>query len=84
MKFKVGGLSPKEDAERFREARKAAGDDFILMADANQGWRVDEAVEFARAVSDCGLYWFEEPCEWSNDRRAMRDVRLMFMQSNGG
>ena len=37
LKFKVGGLSPEEDAQRFREARDAAGPDFILAADANQG-----------------------------------------------
>lgn len=77
MKFKVGGLSPEEDAARFREARAAAGEDFILMADANQGWTVDEAVRFARLVEEQNLFWFEEPCRWDNDRRAMRDVRLM-------
>src|SRR5262245_53434986 len=77
MKFKVGGLSPEEDARRFREARQAAGDDFVLMADANQGWSIEEAVRFAHLVEDCDLYWFEEPCHWANDRRAMRDVRLL-------
>lgn len=81
MKFKVGGLSPAEDAARFIEARRAAGDDFILMADANQGWRVHEAVDFARRVADHDLFWFEEPCMWSNDRRAMRDVRFMSGQA---
>ena len=81
MKFKVGGLSPAEDAARFIEARQAAGDDFILMADANQGWQVHEAVDFARLVADHDLFWFEEPCVWSNDRLAMRDVRLMSGQA---
>ena len=38
MKFKVGGLTPEEDAARFRIARAAAGPDFVLCADANQGW----------------------------------------------
>ena len=38
MKFKVGGLTPEEDAARFRIARTAAGPDFVLFADANQGW----------------------------------------------
>jgi len=76
MKFKVGGLSPEEDAERFREARAAAGPDFVLCADANQGWTPQQAVTFARRVEDLDLYWFEEPCIWSNDRRAMRDVRF--------
>ncbi len=76
MKFKVGGLSPEEDAERFRAARHAAGPDFVLAADANQGWTPQEAIRFARLVEDCDLLWFEEPCRWHNDRRAMRDVRL--------
>src|SRR5262249_19034786 len=77
MKFKVGGLSPEDDARRFRRARAAAGDDFFLMADANQGWSRDDAIRFARLVEDCDLHWFEEPCRWANDRRAMRDVRFM-------
>jgi D-galactarolactone cycloisomerase len=75
MKFKVGGLSPSEDAARFKSAREAAGDDFILLADANQGWSPQEAIQFARLVANDGLTWFEEPCHWHNDRRAMRDVR---------
>lgn len=77
MKFKVGGRSPEVDAARFRRAREAAGDDFILCADANQGWSTTEAVRFVRLVEDCDLRWFEEPCRWHNDRRAMRDVRMM-------
>lgn len=76
MKFKVGGLTPEEDAVRVRQARKAAGDDFDLAVDANQGWTPEQAIRFARLVEDCNLMWFEEPCIWQNDRRAMRDVRL--------
>jgi L-alanine-DL-glutamate epimerase-like enolase superfamily enzyme len=45
------------------------------MADANQGYTLAQAVEFARRVEDLGLRWFEEPCRWTNDRRWMRDVR---------
>jgi D-galactarolactone cycloisomerase len=76
MKFKVGGLTPEEDAERFRQARAAGGDDFILCADANQAWTPQDAIRFAQLVREEGLRWFEEPCRWANDRRAMRDVRL--------
>ena len=47
-KFKVGGRTPQEDAERVRVARQAAGDDFILIVDANQGWTLRQAVEFSR------------------------------------
>jgi L-alanine-DL-glutamate epimerase-like enolase superfamily enzyme len=76
MKFKVGGLTPEADAARFRQARDAGGPEFLLAADANQGWTPQEAIRFARLVADLDLLWFEEPCRWHNDRRAMRDVRL--------
>jgi L-alanine-DL-glutamate epimerase-like enolase superfamily enzyme len=76
MKFKVGGLSAEQDAERFRAARAAAGPHFVLLADANQGWSPREAIRFAKLVEDCDLHWFEEPCRWHNDARAMRDVRF--------
>jgi L-alanine-DL-glutamate epimerase-like enolase superfamily enzyme len=75
MKFKVGGRSPAEDAARVRLAREAAGPDFVLMVDANQGYERAQAVEFGRLVADLDIRWFEEPCRWTNDRRWMRDVR---------
>jgi len=74
-KFKVGGATPEEDAARFRAARTAAGDDFVLLADANQGYTLREAVQFCRLVEELNLRWFEEPCRWTDDRRLMRDVR---------
>jgi L-alanine-DL-glutamate epimerase-like enolase superfamily enzyme len=76
LKFKVGGRSPLEDARRVRAARRAAGDDFILTVDANQGYTTREAIEFARAVADLDIRWFEEPVRWHNDRMGLRDVRL--------
>ena len=75
-KFKVGGRTPPEDAARVQAARQAAGDDFLLMVDANQGYSRDQAIEFARRVADLNIRWFEEPCRWYNDRRWMREVRL--------
>jgi len=79
-KFKVGylsGLSPAEDAERIKVARKAAGPDFLIIADANQGWTAAEAIDFARRVEDVDLLWIEEPCRWSNDVREMARVRAV-------
>ncbi|HEX5496238.1 MAG TPA: mandelate racemase/muconate lactonizing enzyme family protein [Mycobacteriales bacterium] len=76
-KFKVGRLSPEDDAQRTRLARRAGGADFVLMVDANQGYTRDEALRFARATAELDLRWFEEPCRWLNDRRDMRDVRVM-------
>lgn len=75
LKFKVGGRSAVEDAARFRQAREAGGPEFLLAADANQGWTPQEAIEFARLVAELDLLWLEEPCRWHNDHLAMRDVR---------
>lgn len=76
-KFKVGGRSPAVDAERVWSARNAAGPDFVLCIDANQGYTVPDAVELARRLDGANIRWFEEPVQWHNDRRALRDVRYM-------
>jgi D-arabinonate dehydratase len=74
-KFKVGGRSPAEDGERVRVARKAVGEDFILVVDANQNWTLRQAVEFSRLVADLNIRWFEEPVRWENDRLDMAAAR---------
>ena len=76
MKFKVGGRSPQVDAERVQAAREAAGDDFVIAIDANQGYTVPEAIELCQRLDGVGVRWFEEPVRWHNDRRSLRDVRL--------
>lgn len=75
VKFKVGGLSAAEDAARITAAREAAGDDFIICIDANQGYKPAVAVDLSRRIADLNIRWFEEPVEWHNDKRSMRDVR---------
>ncbi len=75
MKFKIGGMSPEDDAKRFKEARKVGGDNFRIAVDANQGYTPAQAIEFSKLVADDNLLWFEEPCIWQNDRKGMRDVR---------
>jgi L-alanine-DL-glutamate epimerase-like enolase superfamily enzyme len=74
-KFKIGGRSPAEDAERVTAARAAAGDDFVITIDANQGYTMKQALELCSRVADLGVRWFEEPCIWTNDKRDMREVR---------
>lgn len=76
VKFKVGGGSPASDAARVLAARQAAGPDFILAIDANQGYTTGEALELCRRLDGAGIRWFEEPVRWHNDRRALRDVRM--------
>ncbi|MBN8905334.1 MAG: mandelate racemase/muconate lactonizing enzyme family protein [Rhodospirillales bacterium] len=74
-KFKVGGLSPEEDAKRVDAARRAAGTDFVLAVDANRGWSAGDAIRFARLVEPYDIAWFEEPCHWSDDAAQMARVR---------
>lgn len=76
VKFKVGGRTPEIDAARVVNAREAAGDDFIIAIDANQGYTVPDAVELSRRLEGVGVRWFEEPVRWHNDRRSLRDVRM--------
>jgi D-arabinonate dehydratase len=74
-KFKVGGLTPEEDARRVKVARDAAGPDFVLAVDANRGWRAPDAIRFARLVEPLDIRWFEEPCHWYDDVAMMARVR---------
>lgn len=76
-KMKVGGVAPAEDAERYLAMREAGGPDFVLMADANQGYQPHQALEFLDRIGpDANLRWFEEPVRWDNAALGMRDVRL--------
>ncbi len=77
MKFKVGGRAPADDADRVKRARAAAGPDFVICIDANQGYTVPDAVDLARRLEEADIRWFEEPVQWHNDRRALRDVRYL-------
>jgi D-galactarolactone cycloisomerase len=77
IKLKVGGRSPAEDAERVETARRAGGADFIITIDANQGYTRSEAVELCHRIEGLSIRWFEEPVRWHNDRRSLRDVRMI-------
>jgi L-alanine-DL-glutamate epimerase-like enolase superfamily enzyme len=78
MKFKIGAKSPAVDAARLARARRHAGDDFLFVVDANQGYTVPEALAFLAAARAEGIdiRWFEEPTRWHADFRGLRDVRL--------
>lgn len=75
-KFKIGALEPRDDAARVEAARAAAGDDFVITIDANQGYTLSQALELCGRVRELDIRWFEEPCIWSNDRRDLREVRV--------
>jgi L-alanine-DL-glutamate epimerase-like enolase superfamily enzyme len=61
FQLKVGG-DPLEDIERIRAVRSILADDEILVADANTGWRVDDAARVVNGVRDVDVY-IEQPCK---------------------
>jgi L-alanine-DL-glutamate epimerase-like enolase superfamily enzyme len=66
FKIKVGLSPAPADAERTRSictALKRTGEDCLVSADANQGFTVEDALVYVRALGDCGLDFFEQPVE---------------------
>jgi L-alanine-DL-glutamate epimerase-like enolase superfamily enzyme len=62
FKIKVGVADPLEDAKRTHKVCDALGNGRVLVcADANQGWSVDQAVAYVRAVEDTAMEFFEQP-----------------------
>jgi D-galactarolactone cycloisomerase len=75
LKLKVGGLSPRQDIERLRTVRATLGQDFPIACDANQGWDLAQATEFALLAEDFGVIWFEEPVVWYEQERDLPRLR---------
>ena len=72
MKLKLGLETVRQDVALMEAARKAAGEDFLLMCDGNKAgpygpswprypWSFPRAVETARALAPLNLTWLEEP-----------------------
>jgi L-alanine-DL-glutamate epimerase-like enolase superfamily enzyme len=72
IKYRAHFQTMKEDVRLVEAARKAVGDNFDIMCDANQAtngpmtptviWDFRRAVETARAYQALNVYWLEEPC----------------------
>ncbi len=60
FQLKVGGR-PADDIERIHAVADLLTQDEVLVADANTGWRVDDAVRVTNAVRDRDVY-IEQPC----------------------
>ena len=57
-----GVADPLADAERTRRICDVLGNgDMLICADANQGWSVEQAIAYVRAVEDTALEFFEQP-----------------------
>ena len=73
LKMKVGE-SVDADIARVRAVREAVGGDIHIRIDANQGYRVCEAIRLARGLEGVGIEYFEQPvAAW--DLEGLAEVR---------
>jgi L-alanine-DL-glutamate epimerase-like enolase superfamily enzyme len=56
------GADPYADAARIRHIVEVSGDDDRIIADANGGWRLQDAMVVARLISSLPRLYFEQPC----------------------
>ena len=57
------GADPYADAERTHACAAVLADDEFLVADANGGWKLQDAVIAARLLEPLSKVFFEEPCK---------------------
>ena len=56
----AGEHSPAKEFERARIVRESVGPDVKLMADANQRWRVEQAIDVGRRLEELDFFWLED------------------------
>jgi L-alanine-DL-glutamate epimerase-like enolase superfamily enzyme len=61
MKCPVGRSPLDQAIAHVRHVRRCAGPAVKIIVDGNFAWSVEQALQFARATEDCGLYWVEDP-----------------------
>lgn len=75
-KLRIHDWTMKEDLAQVEAVRRAVGDDFTILVDANQAqqpgtpqpelsvvWTYERAVQTARELQKLGVYWLEEPLD---------------------
>lgn len=61
FQLKVGG-DPAVDAVRVRQIIEATGPEDLVIADANCGWRLNDALLAVRAIEPLPRLYLEQPC----------------------
>jgi L-alanine-DL-glutamate epimerase-like enolase superfamily enzyme len=86
MKLRLHDWTMRDDIAQVAAVRKAMGDDFIVLVDANQAqqpgtpqpeegpvWTYERALQTARELQQLGVFWLEEPL----DRYAFEELRRL-------
>jgi L-alanine-DL-glutamate epimerase-like enolase superfamily enzyme len=96
MKFRSSFPTLKEDIQLAEKVRKAVGDDWIMMYDANKAtvlydapskgvpWDFTRAAETALAYQSLGAYWLEEPFPRYDYAQLAELNKLITMKLAGG
>ena len=66
FKVKVGVGDPLDDALRTRKVCEALGRGLLICSDANQGYSLEQALAYVKAVDGSGLDFFEQPISGHN------------------
>ncbi len=78
FQLKIGG-DPHEDAARVRQVLEVTGPDDTVIADANGGWRVQDAIVAARLLEPLSRVYLEQPCPTLEECAAVRKVTTLPM-----
>jgi mandelate racemase len=68
MKMRLGAPHVSADRAAITAVREGIGDEIDLMVDFNQALGTGDAIRRCHELDDAGLYWFEEPIDYSNVR----------------
>jgi L-alanine-DL-glutamate epimerase-like enolase superfamily enzyme len=78
FQLKIGG-HPQQDAARVRSVVEATADDDVIIADANGGWRVQDAIMAARLLEPLPRVYLEQPCPTIEECAAVRKTTTLPM-----
>jgi L-alanine-DL-glutamate epimerase-like enolase superfamily enzyme len=76
FQLKIGG-APGEDVERVRAVVAATGDEDVIVADANGGWRLQDATLAVRMLEDLPRVRLEQPCPTIEECVVLRERTSM-------
>ncbi len=92
VKIRISRTDPGISLEAVRATRVVVGDEFVIMADLNQWWRMagDTSPAFdlatvrriAAELADLGVFWLEEPLP-GGDLDGMRALRRQIRVAGG-
>ncbi len=66
MKIRVGSTRIEQDVERVKHVRETVGPNIEILADANQGLSVKQAIRLGHALEEFNIGWLEEPVGYQN------------------